>query len=215
MESISPDSRKILLPQAGYKYGRQQRSLQVKTKAMPSFSYFRRTSFALLPPRSTPTFVPIRFFSRLTKPGMSAEVATQRRNLPLLATTETCSGGTYIVTGANTGLGFEAAKHLVALGAAKVVMGVRNVSAGETAKAEIEKATGQANVADVWALDLASYESVKAFAKRAIAELDRVDAVIENAAVAISHRVVAEGHILPSQLMCLAHFSLRYCCYLR
>jgi hypothetical protein len=43
----------------------------------------------------------------------SAAIETQRRNLPLLATTEICSGGTYIVTGANTGLGFEAAKHLV------------------------------------------------------------------------------------------------------
>ncbi|KAF2493961.1 putative short-chain dehydrogenase/reductase family protein [Lophium mytilinum] len=126
---------------------------------------------------------------------MSADVATQPLNLPLYATTEKCSGGTYIVTGANTGLGFEAAKHLVALGSAKVILGVRNLAAGEEAKAKIEAATGITNVAEVWELNLSSYDSVKSFAKKAIAELDRIDALIENAAVAGSQRVIAEGHL--------------------
>ena len=139
---------------------------------------------------------------------MASAVPTQRRNLPLYATTETCSGGTYIVTGANTGLGFEAAKHLVALGSAKVILAVRNVSSGKTAKAEIEAATGITNVAEVWALDLASYDSVKAFAKRAITELDRIDALIENAAVAISERTEAEGHLLPVTVNVLSTFLL-------
>ncbi|KAF7554444.1 hypothetical protein G7Z17_g2912 [Cylindrodendrum hubeiense] len=128
---------------------------------------------------------------------MSADIATQRHDLPLLATTETCSGGTYIVTGANVGLGLEAAKHLVSLGASKVVMAVRNLSAGEDAKAEIEKATGIVNVAEVWVLDLASYDSVKAFAKKAMSELDRIDAIIENAAVAIAGSTQPEGHLTP------------------
>ncbi|KPM42943.1 hypothetical protein AK830_g3628 [Neonectria ditissima] len=122
-------------------------------------------------------------------------IATQRRGLPLLITAETCSGGTYIVTGANTGLGFEAAKRLVALSAAKVVLAVRNVAAGETAKAEIEEATGKTGVAEVWALDLASHESVKAFANRAIADLERIDALIENAAVAMAGGPLIDGHV--------------------
>ena len=126
---------------------------------------------------------------------MSAEVATQPHNLPLAVSKETCSGKTYIVTGANTGLGFEAAKHLVALGSAKVILAVRNVSSGETAKADIEADTGVSNVAEVWKLDLASYDSVKSFASKAAA-LDRLDAVIENAGVAMAERVMAEGHLL-------------------
>ncbi|KAH7133747.1 putative short chain dehydrogenase/ reductase [Dactylonectria macrodidyma] len=128
---------------------------------------------------------------------MSADVPYQRRELPLLATTETCSGGTYIVTGANVGLGFEASKHLVGLGAAKVIMAVRNVTAGEAAKTKIEEATGITNVAEVWVLDLASYDSVKAFAKKAASELDRIDAMIENAAVAMPGNTFPEGHLLP------------------
>ncbi len=53
------------------------------------------------------------------------------------------------MTGSNTGLGLEAAKHLVALGAAKVILGVRDVNAGEVAKTEIEKETGKTHVAEV------------------------------------------------------------------
>lgn len=119
---------------------------------------------------------------------------TQKRNLPLLATAEDVSGKTYIVTGSNTGLGYEVVKHLIELGAAKVIIAVRNVSSGETAKAEIEQATGRSNVTEVWALDLASYDSVKAFAEKAVAELDRIDGLIENAGVAAHVRTVVEGH---------------------
>jgi NAD(P)-dependent dehydrogenase (short-subunit alcohol dehydrogenase family) len=121
-------------------------------------------------------------------------IADQRRNLPLLATTKTCSGGTYIVTGANAGLGFETATHLVRLGAQKVIIAVRNVQAGEIAKAEIETATKTRDVVEVWALNLASYDSVKLFAKKATDKLERIDAVIENAGVALDQWVEAEGH---------------------
>lgn len=139
---------------------------------------------------------------------MSTDVATQRRGLPLHVTPENSAGGTFIVIGANTGLGLEAAKHLVAVGAAKVIMGVRNLDAGEKAKAGIESATGKTGVAEVWKIDLSSYDSVKAFAKKAIAELDRVDALIENAAVAMSERVLAEGHNLPITVNVISTFLL-------
>lgn len=143
---------------------------------------------------------------------MSAEVATQPRNLPLLATPERCSGGTYIVTGANTGLGFEAAKHLVSLGAACVIMAVRNPSAGEAAKARIEaevETTGRTGVAQVWPLDMASYASVRAFASRAARELDRVDGLIENAGVALGTLDErAEGHLLSVTVNVLSTFLL-------
>ncbi|OBT94465.1 hypothetical protein VE01_07240 [Pseudogymnoascus verrucosus] len=127
---------------------------------------------------------------------MADAVATQPHNLPLHISREKCAGKTYIVTGANVGLGLEASKHLVAVGAAKVIMAVRNLSAGEAAKASIEAGTGTSGVAEVWALDLSSYDSVKVFAKRAVAELERIDALIENAGVAAFDRTMAEGHLL-------------------
>jgi NAD(P)-dependent dehydrogenase (short-subunit alcohol dehydrogenase family) len=137
-----------------------------------------------------------------------SEISRQICDLPLSATTETCSGGTYIVTGAKTGLGFEAAKHLVALGAARVIMAVRNISLGEPAKAKIEAATHTNSVAEVWELELADYASVKAFAKRAVVELARIDALIENAAVAVAQRILAEGHTASLTVNVLSTFLL-------
>ena len=131
---------------------------------------------------------------------MAASVPTQARNLPLLATPSTTAGKTYIITGANTGLGFEAAKHLATLGAAKVILAVRNPSAGQAAKLDIETAAGlgpDSDVVQVWPLDLCSYASVRAFANRAGDELERIDGLVLNAAVALATREMAEGHVKP------------------
>jgi NAD(P)-dependent dehydrogenase (short-subunit alcohol dehydrogenase family) len=139
---------------------------------------------------------------------MSADIPGQPRDLPILLTKEAAAGGTYIVTGANTGLGFEAAKHLVRLGAAKVILAVRRPANGETARAEIDAATGTSGIAEVWPLDLSSYDSVKSFAARIENELERVDAVIENAAVVTGQRILAEGHILPLTVNVFGTFLL-------
>ena len=92
------------------------------------------------------------------------------------------SGQVIAVTGANIGLGLEAARHFVRLNAAKVILGVRSMSKGEVAKADIEASTGRKGVVDVYQLDLSSYASVKHFASQ-ISSLPRIDAVVENAAV--------------------------------
>jgi len=116
--------------------------------------------------------------------------AAQRKELPIIP--ESCAGQTYIVTGANTGIGFEAAKHFVRLDATRVILAVRSPPKGDVAKAKIEEATGRTGVAEVWPLDLASYDSIRAFAQR-VSELDRIDAVVENAGVALTEWTLAEG----------------------
>ncbi|KAI0016757.1 hypothetical protein F4780DRAFT_797527 [Xylariomycetidae sp. FL0641] len=67
-------------------------------------------------------------------------------SFPLLATPATCADRTFIVTGANQGLGLVTAQHLVAAGARKVVLGVRNVAAGASAASSIAAATGRPGV---------------------------------------------------------------------
>ncbi|KAK6209436.1 hypothetical protein LQW54_006289 [Pestalotiopsis sp. IQ-011] len=98
-------------------------------------------------------------------------VREQWWRLPLAVSAEKCSGGTYIITGSNTGLGLETARHLANLGSKKVILGVRNIKSGEDAKLDIERTTKTQGVVEVWPLDLASRTSVKAFAKRAIENL--------------------------------------------
>lgn len=115
--------------------------------------------------------------------------------------THSFSGQTIIVTGSNTGLGREAANHLVRLGASKVILAVRNLAKGGDAKKHIEAQTGRAGVVEVWELDLASYTSVKAFARRAEG-LERLDAVLENAGISAHEFELAEDNecVIPSPL---------------
>jgi NAD(P)-dependent dehydrogenase (short-subunit alcohol dehydrogenase family) len=89
---------------------------------------------------------------------------------------------TIIVTGSNTGLGLEAARHFVRLGAAKVILAVRSVEKGEEAATSIAETEKREGVVEVWELDLGSYASVKEFAARA-ATLERLDIVVSNAGV--------------------------------
>ncbi|KAE9377536.1 putative short-chain dehydrogenase [Stipitochalara longipes BDJ] len=103
-------------------------------------------------------------------------------------------GQTIIVTGSNTGLGLEAARHFVRLGAAKVVLAVRSLDRGRVAAESIAKSTGRSGVIEVWELDLASYASVKTLAERAEAELERLDVVVANAAVSTTEFRLAEDN---------------------
>lgn len=111
------------------------------------------------------------------------------------APTGSLSGQVAIVTGSNVGLGKEAARHITKLGAAKVILAVRNTEAGEEARQDILKTTGvNSDVVQVWKLDLGSYDSVKAFAKKAETELERIDMLVENAGIATDKWKVVEGH---------------------
>ena len=102
------------------------------------------------------------------------------------------SGKTVLVTGANTGLGLEAARHYAQLGASRVILGVRTESKGEAAKQNIESSLStRADIPrpqiDIWAIDLSSYASVQRFAKRVNEELDSLDIAVLNAAVSRSN----------------------------
>lgn len=108
------------------------------------------------------------------------------------------TGQTIIVTGGNIGLGLEAARHFVRLNAAKVILACRSTDRGEKAKADIERSTGRSSsggIIEVWSLDLGNFDSVKEFCRRADT-LDRLDAVVENASVAMvaPEGTLAEGY---------------------
>lgn len=108
----------------------------------------------------------------------------------------TCSfaGQTVVVTGANRGLGFEAALKFVYLGASLVVLACRNPSKGEEAKRRIENRTGRKNVCEVMQLDLDSFQSIRDFMKRLSKEVQKLDVALLNAGVVQpKHRLSKEG----------------------
>ena len=108
--------------------------------------------------------------------------------------TQSFATKTVIVTGANVGLGFEAARHFVRLGASKVILAVRTIAKGDQAKKEIEASERcSKDIIQVWKLDLESYDSAKAFSKR-VETLPRVDAVVANAGIVTGTFKLVEGH---------------------
>lgn len=99
--------------------------------------------------------------------------------------TASFKGKTVIVTGSNVGLGLEACRWLVRLGASQVILACRNVEKGKAAAKDIRATTScSPNVLQVWKLDMSSYDSVIAFAEKAKSELPRLDAVLANAGIA-------------------------------
>ncbi|KAF2733222.1 NAD(P)-binding protein [Polyplosphaeria fusca] len=124
---------------------------------------------------------------------------------------------TVIITGANSGLGLEAAYKVVQLGASRVILACRSTSKGETAAADVRKTTGcSKDRLEVWPLDLGSFDSVKAFARRAN-ELPRLDTLLANAGIATYKFTRTEGHessittnVISTALLCLMlHPKLR------
>jgi NAD(P)-dependent dehydrogenase (short-subunit alcohol dehydrogenase family) len=93
-------------------------------------------------------------------------------------------GRRVVITGANSGIGLEAARVLVAHGAT-VVLACRDVVKGEAAAASITPGgaggtTGRAVGAH---LDLASFASIHRFAEASAAEGEPIDALVDNAGV--------------------------------
>ncbi|CAD6578940.1 MAG: hypothetical protein ASARMPRED_008899 [Alectoria sarmentosa] len=89
---------------------------------------------------------------------------------------------TIIVTGASSGLGLEACRWMVRLGASQVILACRNVVKAEAAARDIQATTlCSSDTLQVWHLDMSSYISVQVFSDRVKTELPRVDVFIANA----------------------------------
>jgi len=90
------------------------------------------------------------------------------------------TGKRYLITGGNSGIGFEAAKMLVKA-KADVVIGCRNPTKAKQAVTEIST-QGSGDVSSV-ILDLASLESVRSASTEIHARYDKLDGLINNAGV--------------------------------
>lgn len=116
------------------------------------------------------------------------------------------TGRRVVVTGANSGIGFEAAKELARKGAG-VVMACRSVERGEEAAEEMRREVGDAELA-VEELDLASLDSVRSFAER-INDEEEIDVLVNNAGImAIPRRETEDGFETQFGINHLGHFAL-------
>lgn len=117
------------------------------------------------------------------------------------------TGKKVIITGANSGIGLEAAKELAKSGA-EVTLAVRNVQKGELASAAILKESPQSSVI-VMKLDLSDLASVREFAKNITSTFTRLDLLINNAGVMIPpYQKTKDGFELQFGTNHLGHFAL-------
>jgi NAD(P)-dependent dehydrogenase (short-subunit alcohol dehydrogenase family) len=112
--------------------------------------------------------------STIPPPGLS-ELAAARWGVkhPPADPEITFAGKIILVTGANAGLGFEAAVKYAQKGASKLMLAVRSAAKGETAKQEILRRSGKEDedFITVLTVDLSSFDSVHSFIKTLEAKL--------------------------------------------
>jgi len=112
-----------------------------------------------------------------------------------------------VITGANTGLGFETARVLAARGAS-VVLAVRDTDKGKAAAARIAANAPGANVT-VQPFDLTCLDSIRAAAGELRARHPRIDLLINNAGVMFPPKqTTPDGFELQFGTNHLGHFAL-------
>ncbi len=118
------------------------------------------------------------------------------------------TGKLFIVTGANSGIGYDTALALAKAGA-NVVVACRSEAKGMVAAAQIQAAVPGALVA-FEPLDLASLASVRAFAARIAAEHGALDGLINNAGIMAlpTRQVTEDGFEMQLGVNFLGHFAL-------
>src|SRR6516162_5455789 len=115
------------------------------------------------------------------------------------------AGKTIMVTGANSGIGFEAARQLAAKGA-QVLLACRDQTKGRQAADAIAAAGGKVQLVE---LDLADLASIRRCAEAVRGSCPALHALCNNAGVmAIPHRTTADGFEMQFGTNHLGHFAL-------
>ncbi len=116
-------------------------------------------------------------------------------------------GKVAVITGGNSGIGYEAASALAGKGA-RVILAVRNVEKGQAAVAAIKR-TYPGAAAEVMALDLSDLSSVRRFAAAFRQRFEALPLLINNAGVmALPYRRTVDGFEMQFGTNHLGHFAL-------
>ncbi|KAF9244306.1 hypothetical protein DTO013E5_5855 [Penicillium roqueforti] len=133
-------------------------------------------------------------------------------SIPPTPTSASAAGKTAIITGGNTGIGYEVARQLLLLKASRVIITVRSTSKGQEAVAslrahpEVKKANPTATI-EFFHLDLDDFQSGVEFAKKIRAEVSELHILICNGGVnLISYEASKSGHERVMQVNCYTHF---------
>ncbi|KAL0948982.1 hypothetical protein HGRIS_009082 [Hohenbuehelia grisea] len=119
------------------------------------------------------------------------------------------SGRTVLVVGASTGIGLEAARHFASMSPARLILACRSETRGKKALQSIKETTGFK--AELLLVELSEFSSVQALADKLDRDLDDLDILVTNAALAVSEwgltedgwETTLEVNYLSLSLLCL------------
>jgi NAD(P)-dependent dehydrogenase (short-subunit alcohol dehydrogenase family) len=118
------------------------------------------------------------------------------------------TGKVIVITGANAGIGREAAVFLARMGAT-IVMTSRSELRGGRAREFVRSRSRAGDRIVLLDLDLASFASIERFAERVLDRFDRLDVLINNAGAIISDRRETADHVeMTFGVNHLGHFYL-------
>ncbi|MCK4920516.1 MAG: SDR family NAD(P)-dependent oxidoreductase [Bacteroidales bacterium] len=117
------------------------------------------------------------------------------------------NGKVIIVTGGNSGIGFETVKELATKGA-KVISACRDTEKGKKAKAEILADNPEAKI-EVIALDLMDLNSIRNFAETIKSKYKKIDVLLNNAGIMMTpYGLTKDGFESQMGTNHLGHFAL-------
>jgi len=120
---------------------------------------------------------------------------------------EDLTGKIFLVTGANSGIGYEATKVFASKGA-RVIMGCRNLDKAKMAKDEIIKEFPHA-LLDIIQLDLTSFKSIKEFSYKVNDKYSKLDVLLNNAGImTVPYGSTEDGLELQTGVNHFGHFYL-------
>ena len=120
---------------------------------------------------------------------------------------EDLSGKNIVVTGANSGIGFETSKVLASKGA-KIIMAVRSIDRGVKAKEDILSVFPNSDI-DVLKLDLMDSLSIKHFTDKYLTKYDKIDILLNNAGImTVPYGSTKDGFEQQIGVNHLGHFAL-------
>ena len=116
------------------------------------------------------------------------------------------SGKTYVITGSNSGIGFEAAR-LLRERSAKIIMACRSINKGEKARDKLkETCTGDVDLVQI---DLSDLSSVRKGADEIRARANSIDGLVNNAGIMMTpQEKTVDGFDLQMGANHLGHFLL-------
>ena len=116
---------------------------------------------------------------------------------------------TILISGANSGLGFEAAKQLAKQGN-EIILLCRNKERGETAIADIKSYAGNDNI-HLYTADLSSQKSIETVATQIKNDFDKLDVLLNNAGAVFNNFQLSKDGI--EMTMANNHFNYFWLTY--